>query len=328
MMRYWRLVAFTALPLMCSTPSFVQAWFGILAPERAIAWSNAGIPGGVPTTWVNCVTAACNTAFATPTAANINAALAGAPANSVVRIPAGTISLSSSIRANRSNVILRGAGPTQTTIALNGNNILMGNGSGNQGSTPGGIASTNLTTYAKGSTVLTLASTSGLSAGQIVAVLENNPGYVNPTGNEGNENSMWRLSPLDFFGGSAQSLAELVEIVSVDSSSQITIAAPGLSTTYTSGLNPKVISWSTSGVYHHNGVENMTVNASSSNFAVALVFCNYCWVKNVVVTNTARSGFYSFFGYRTEFRDSYLSASNTGGAPTQYGIEIDRSSLV
>jgi len=328
MMRYWRLIAFIPLLLMCSTPSFGQAWSGVLAPERAITWSNSGIPGGVPTAWANCVTTACNTAYATPTAANINAALAGAPANTVVRIPAGTVSLSASIHANRSNVTLRGAGPTQTTVTLNGHNILMGNGSGAQGSTPGSLASTTLSTVAKGSTVLTVASTAGLSAGQIVAVLQSNPAYVNPTGNEGNENATWLLSPLNFFGGSAQSQAELVEIVTVDSGSQITIAAPGLSTTYSSGLSPKVISWSTIGVYRYNGVENMTVNASNSNFAVALVFCNYCWIKNVAVTNTARAGYYSFFSYRTELRDSYLSATNTAGAPTEYGIEIDRSSLV
>lgn len=304
-----------------------QLWSTILSSDRAMNWTYAGIPGGVPTGWSDCTNTACNTAFSTPTTANIDAALAGAPDNTVVRIPAGTHSMTGSINANRSNVILRGAGPTQTTITLNGNNILMGNGSGGQGSAPGSLASTALSTYTKGSTVLTVASSTGMSAGQIVAVLQDNPAYVNPTGNEGNQNATWIAATPAFFGGSSQSLAELVEIVTVDSSTQITISPPGLSLTYTAGLNPKVIRWSTSGVYRYNGVENMTVNASSSNFAVALVFCNYCWIKNVTVTNVARSGYYAFFGYRTELRDGYISGGNAPGGPTQYGIEIDRSTL-
>lgn len=310
------------------TPTTGQSWSNLLSSDRALTWTNAGISGGVPTGWSDCVTAACTTAFATPTAANINTALLGAPSNTVVRIPAVPITLTASIHANRSDVILRGAGPTQTTVTLNGFNILMGNGSGGQGSTPGSLVSTTLSTLTKGSTVLTVESSSGMSAGQIVAVLENNPAYVEPTGNEGNENAVWVVSPLNFFGGSAASMSELVSIVSVDSSTQITIAAPGLSATYTSGLNPKVIKWDTSGVYSDNGVENMTVNASGSDFGIALVFCNSCWVKNVTVTNTARSGIYCFFCYRSEIRDSYVSAANSAGAPTEYGIEIDRSSLV
>jgi hypothetical protein len=320
---------FFLLVLALSAPVYAQNWNGILSSGRAIDWSNAGIPGGVPTGWSNCTTTACNTAYSTPTAANINTACAGAPDNSVVRIPAGTYSLSTSIHCNRSNVILRGAGPTQTTLTLNGHNVLMGNGSGGQGSTPSGLGSKTLSTLTKGSTVLTVASTSGMSVGQVVAITESNPAWVNATGNEGNENSTWCTGSLNFFGCSANSVSEMAEITNVNAgANQITIAAPGLSQTYSSGLSPKVIYWSTSGVYKNNGVENMKINASNTDFAVALTFCHSCWVKNVAVINTARSGVYSFFGYRDEIRDSYISASNSAGAPTEYGIEVDRGALV
>jgi hypothetical protein len=122
----------------------------------------------------------------------------------------------------------------------------------------------------------------------------------------------------------------MVKIQSVDSSTQVTLAAPGLIQGYSSGLNPTLIYWSTSGVYSYDGIENMKIDAGTSptsDMAVALVFCNYCWVKNVAVVNAHRAGIYSFFGYRNEIRDSYVSASNTAGAPTEYGIEVDRSSL-
>src|SRR5438270_2066901 len=56
-----------------------------------------------------------------------------------------------------------------------------------------------------------------------------------------------------------------------------------------------------------------------------MVFYNYCWVKNVADTYIARAGVYSLDSYRDEIRDSYISSSNTSGAPTQYGIELDRS---
>lgn len=316
--------------LLCSALSYGQAWSGILAPARAVDWTQAGIPGGIPSgTWANCVTAACNTAFATPTVANINSACASAPNQTVVRIPAGTFSMSGSIHCNRSNVVLRGAGPTQTTLNINGNSILMGNGNGGQGSTPGGLGSTSLSTLAKGSTVLTVGSTAGLSANQVVTIYEANAAYVRPNGFEGNENATWCPSPsLDFFGCSTRSMAEMVWITSVNNGTQITIAAPGLSKTYTSGLTPALFYWSTTGVYSYDGVENMKLTGANE-FALSLVFCNFCWIKNMAVITTSGSYrmVYSFNSYRNEIRDSYLQGYNSGSAPRQYGIELDRSYL-
>jgi hypothetical protein len=329
MRRFSHLFALFSLLLLCSRPSFGQAWSGILAPSRAIDWSNTGIPGGIPDGgWSNCATTACNTAYSNPTAANINSACASAPSDTVVRIPAGTYTLSASIACNTNHVVLRGAGPTQTTVVLNGHNILMGNGSGNQGTPPGGLGTTSLSTLTAGSTVLTVGSTSGLSAGQVVEIDELNDTYVNPTGNAGNENATRCSSPLNFFGCSTRSQMEWVRIASVNSgSNQITIAAPGLSKTYSSSLTPQIFYWSTTGVYSYDGVENMKVDAgtsTTSNFAVALVFCDECWVKNVTVVNAHRAGIYCFMSFQDEIQNNYLSASNGAGAPTEYGIECDR----
>lgn len=316
-----------ALIVLLSTLGFGQSWSGILAPARAVDWTNTGVPGGIPSgSWVNCVTAACNTAFSTPTAANINSACATAPNNTVVRIPAGSFSMSTNIHCNRSSVALRGAGPTQTTLTLNGHNIILGNGTNGQGNAPGGLVLTNLTTLTRGSTVLTVASTTGMVAGQVVAVYEANASYVNPAGFSGNENAAWCPAPTpDFFGCSTRSMAEMVQIVSVDSGTQITIAAPGLFKTYTVGLTPQVLRWDTSGVFSNNGIENIKLVATNTDFAIAFIFCNSCWAKNVTVTNIGRAGVYSFLSYRDEIRDSYISASNSPGAPTEYGIEMDRS---
>ncbi len=131
---------------------------------RATDWTQAGIPGGIPDgSWANCTTSACNTlSGGTVTGASITAALASAPNNTVVRIPAGSYTISAAAYANRGNVVLRGAGPTQTTLTLASNNDLYFsvNGTGGLGNYPGSLGSTNWTAgYTAGTTVLTLAST-------------------------------------------------------------------------------------------------------------------------------------------------------------------------
>jgi hypothetical protein len=166
-----------------SFPAFPQAWSTLLAPSRAIDWSNTGIPGGIPSgSWTQCGSTIANGASTT----TINNALSTCGNNQYVLLGAGSFTLSANIKVNRSNVVLRGSGPTQTTVNLNGHDIFFGNGSGGQGSTPGGLGSTALSTLAQGSTTLTVGSTTGLSAGQVVAITENNEAWVQPTGNENN----------------------------------------------------------------------------------------------------------------------------------------------
>ncbi len=315
--------------LFFSTFSHGQAWSGILAPARATDWTNSGISGGIPSgSWTQCG----STLSAGASTSTIQSAINACTSNHYVLFGAGTFTLTAAIHVNASNIELRGSGPTQTTIVLNGYNILLGNGTGNQGSVPGGLGSTTLSTLSQGSTVLTVGSTTGMSSGQIVAIMEQNPSWVTPTGNAGNENSMWCLTPsLNFFGCSADSASEMVQIANVNSgANQITIAAPGLSQTYSSGLVPTVVYWSTTGVYSNDGIRNVKVDAgtsTTSDFAVAFIFCNQCWAQNIAVVNAHRAGIYSLISYRDEIRDSYVSASNGAGAPTEYGIECDRCTL-
>ena len=312
-----------------SLQAFPQAWNGILAPSRAVDWSTAGVQGGIPSgSW----TQSGSTISSGASTSTIQTALNACSGNHYVLLGSGSFTLSASLAINTNGCELRGSGPTATTITLNGHNILMGDGSGGQGSTPGGLAVTNLSTLTQGSTVLTVASTSGLSVGQVVMIYQANQAWVNPVGNEGNENATMCPTPsLNFFGCSTRSASEMVKITNVNSgASQITIAAPGLSQTYVSGSSPQVFFWSTTGPTSSDGVRNLKVDAgtsTTSDFAIASVFCNNCWVQNVAVVNTHRSGIYAFFSYHTEIRDSYVSASNSPGAPTEYGIEADRASF-
>src|SRR4051812_7043434 len=96
----------------------VQAapWSGVLDPSRAIDWSQAGVPGGIPNR-----TTVCATLNPGATAAQINSAIAACPANQVVFLNAGTYNLSTGLFFNnKSNVTVRGAGADQTILKFTG----------------------------------------------------------------------------------------------------------------------------------------------------------------------------------------------------------------
>src|SRR3954471_839964 len=233
--------------LLFSTLLYGQSWSGILDPARAIDWTNAGIPGGIPSgSWANCVTTACNTLNSgTVTAASINAALNSAPNNTVVRVPAGSFTIGSSVASNRGHVVLRGAGPTQTTITLgSGANLFFGaTGTGGLGGEPG-ITATNWTGgLTKGTTVLTVASSSGMSIGQQVVLDQlNNTNLVFTAGSDGTTGSAGRNGTSSFDGSVARAQFQIVEITNI-SGTQITVNPP-VDYTHSTALSPQVFFWS------------------------------------------------------------------------------------
>src|SRR2546427_8063 len=114
-----RVLLLCSLLVLClSTPAHAQLWSGILDPSRAVDWSQAGIPGGIPTRTTICATL---NPGATP--AQINSAIASCPAGQVVFLTAGTYNISGGITFNgQSNVTLRGAGPDKTFLVFSGSN--------------------------------------------------------------------------------------------------------------------------------------------------------------------------------------------------------------
>jgi hypothetical protein len=333
---YFQIFPLIAILVLFSSLCYGQAWTGILAPARATDWTSAGIPGGIPSSaWPNCTTTECNTLFGgTVTGSSITAALNSAPNNTVVRVPGGNFTLSGSTSTNRGNVVLRGAGPNSTTLTLNSNIYLGVSGSSNMGQYPDTLYSTNWTGgLTRGSRSLTLASTAHMVAGQHIVLDQHNAPWVYTTGIEGactSGNSCGRNdSPLQFNGASSRAEPQMVEIQSVDSSTQITIKAPGVGFDHSSGLAPQAFYWNNRGTPGNNryvGVEDIKINANSNDFAIAMPFCDFCWVKNVWVYNLARSAVFFWWGYGDEVRDSYFTSS-LAGAPTQYGIEAIASTF-
>jgi hypothetical protein len=315
------------LALLClvTAPAWAASWPGILAPERAIDWSTAGIPGGIPVR--NTV---CTTVTAGMSTSAIQSAIDNCPVGQVVSFAAGTYNIGS-INVRKA-VTLRGQGPTQTYLNVTGNVTLGGEISWN-GSTSGFF--TNWTGgLTRGSTVLTVASTSGMSAGMTVILDEHNREYVFPQGFQGNcdtSNTCGRQedgSPSWFGGGGAlRAAGTMTKIVSVDSATQITVKDP-VTYTRTLSLVPQVFWWTygaQKGNFEGAGIENMKVYSNENPYSIDIAFCDYCYVRNVSIMQNARSAVRAYWSTHFVIRDSYISSTNTG-APTQYGFEILSSS--
>src|ERR1700733_6224299 len=344
---YSHLFPLISVLLLCSTISYGQSWAGILSPARAVDWTQAGLPGGIPSR-----TTICANVLTSDNTAAIQSKINGCPANQVVQFPTGTWNLSGNIFANK-GIVLRGSGPTNTLINLNGGDIFLGSfGTGGLGGYPNNLGSTNWTGgLTRGSKVLTLASTAGVVAGQRIILDQHNAPYVFTLAVEGEciaGNSCGRndctqaVDPnhpngsncpggttLQTWGSDNRAQLEIVEIQSVDSPTQITIKAPGASHDYSLARVPQAFYWNTSGGgnIEYAGVENMKINANGNNDAISMPWCDYCWVRNVAIINIARAAVLFQWSINDEVRNSYFASSNTSGAPTEYGKEMLNTSF-
>src|SRR5213594_1231643 len=152
-----------------------EPWSGILDPSRAIDWSHAGIPGGIPNRETICASLDPGS-----TAAQIDAASAACPADQVVFLTAGTFTLSAGLNM-KSDVTLRGAGANRTKLVFTGTTpcdrgpppypVICLKGSF---SWAGGVENSADWTagYAKGTTVITLSNTANLRAGESFLILD------------------------------------------------------------------------------------------------------------------------------------------------------------
>jgi hypothetical protein len=163
-----RILLLTAF-LLCSLASYGQLWSGILDPTTAIDWTHVGVEG------IPARTSICSTLSATGSnqAAAINTALSGCTSGQAVLLNAGTYLINSNVTVP-SNVTLRGAGADLTILDAHGTSgyaVTLGSSSNN----PAASAALNITAGAtQGSTVVTLASTTGVSVGKFAVINELN----------------------------------------------------------------------------------------------------------------------------------------------------------
>ena len=323
-------------------PVQAQLWSGIVNPNRASDWTYAGVQGGIPTTRANCTTSACNAlapgGSGSVTTATINAALSGAPANTVVRIRAGTFDLTGTI-TTPSNITLRGAGPNGTILNMsNPSNVCDPGGLGTQSvcmgqDTAGGgyydgpqNTATWTAGYAKGTSVITLSASPPVGRLIILDQIMDTPG------SSGLNVSNIGASLCRGSGSGERCYIQPVVVQSVSGTGpyQVTISPPIQGAYWSSGHTP--------GAYWSNlqgdaeGLEDIKIIQAAGGWMVAtLKHCKGCWLKNVSFVETyggspgccgGRAHVAIIESIHTTVRDSYFYGTHSANVQS-YGVEDD-----
>jgi hypothetical protein len=285
-----------------------QPWAGILDPSRAIDWSGAGIPGGIPARTTICANWYNGSGAPASTIGNngdyyFRADVAHASAeykktsgtwaatgNEFTYYVSGNISLPS-------NITLRGAGANLTILDAHGTSgNVIGLGSG----TPAFASAISITGgTAAGSTSITVASSSGISVGAYLLITQLNDGTtVNTSGSEG------ACTWCD--GGQASGTRAQGQIVEVTSVSGTTIGiTPGLYVAYT--RTPTATPFTASA--KNAGVENLQVYANNTGYAANFYMgeCAYCWLSGVEGNYADGDHVEIDWSYRGIVQNSYFS---------------------
>jgi hypothetical protein len=189
----WEVLRFTLCALsfallLTDSAQATTPWEGILDPNRAIDWSTAGIPGGIPVRNTNCAAiaaSACGNGSADCTS-TIQNALNGCASGEVVSLGAGYFLLNGVLNIP-GNVTLRGRGADQTILSIKSTSgsaaITMGtwtvpwNMAGNVSIVGGATA---------GSQSIVVSDASGIMVGGYLLITElNDPSFVSIAGDEG-----------------------------------------------------------------------------------------------------------------------------------------------
>jgi len=310
------------LVLSAGFTAFAQGQQTIVSPGRSVDWRNAGVPGGIPAR-----TTACATLSPGATAAQINSAIANCPSGQVVMLNAGTYNLSAGITfGNRSNVTLRGAGPDQTFLVFSASSSCHGLGadvcvSNGETNWPGGPANSAAWSagYAKGTTQITLSSTTHLSVGNFLVLDQ-----LNDSSDTGQifvcETSGVCADEGPADGERANRAQEQIVSVTAISGNTVTIS-PGLYMPNWRASQSPGAWWPTTTI-KMSGVENLSLDHTASNEQAGIVLMNAynCWVKNVRSLNPNRSHVWLYLAAASTVRDSYFYGTKNA-ASQSYGAE-------
>ncbi|MGB7310125.1 MAG: hypothetical protein WBC67_13780, partial [Candidatus Acidiferrales bacterium] len=164
--------------LVVATAQAQTPWSGIISSSRATNWSSAGVSGGIPSgSWAQCgstITAYGSTG-SPGSPSTINNAVTSCPPNTYVQLGAGTFYLNSGILiSGHNNVAVRGMGADQTLLIFTGQNscdglyaaVCVESSDVNwAGGLSNGPVNWTASSYAQGTTTISLASASNLKVG-------------------------------------------------------------------------------------------------------------------------------------------------------------------
>jgi hypothetical protein len=291
--------------------SLTDAVAQLIPDDRKIDW-DAGIPCGIPNrNKTNIVVTsppygAVGDGIKDDTSA-LQAAFDACASNQVVFIPQGTYRVSRSLSITAKCITIRGAGPGKTII-----DSFCSNGVGVLSFGPPkyihqGPFANVLSGATKGSTTITVSSTSGnVVGGYMTFDQTNDPTFVTNIGSEGPANWVSREN-------GKRAMGQIVEVTSI-SGNTVTFQPP-LYSSYSQALAPQICSFS--GGAKLSGIEDLTVrgNNTGSRQHFRMEGASYCWLKNVESEFADGDHVDIFNSFRCEVRDSYFhdAFSHTSG---------------
>lgn len=320
-MRSTRLLFLPLVVIGLVVTSSAQNWSGILSPSRAIDWSNAGIPGGIPSgNWTqsgSTIQASTYGNGSNDASGDINAALASCGTDHYILLGAGTFRINSAVGVP-SNCALRGSGANQTILnCYVGNNacVYAGQNSGGGGDVAPSLSdAVNVTGgLTKGSTSITVSSTAGMSVGNYLLISQlNDASFVSNSAaaNNGGSICTWCDGGIGWNGTRTQ--GQIVQITSI-SGSTVGITSGGNSSVTNPGLyyaydkTPLAVPFSGAATYA--GIEALQVYAENTgameNFYLGT--CMYCWIHGVE-SNYADGNWAEIdWGFHDQISNSYMS---------------------
>jgi hypothetical protein len=302
----------------------ISAFSDLIPSDRIIDWSQAGVPGGIPSypVWTN-MTLLDPTGTSDCSAA-IQSALDNCPPFYAVKIPSGTFKITNMISLTHTNV-LRGNGTNNTSLLISG--VYAGSWAGIRI----GVAFGGDTTWPvvpssaiKGATSITCSNVSGLSVSNLVVIEQQNDNdLVYNYSDEGGSLAQ------DWYYGTNHNMAQLIEIRSI-SGTNISFWPP-LFFNYTNTLLSPTIHRKGNGTFVYGcGVENLLIG-QTSNFGeknIDFTFAKYSWISNIISTNCYKYHVQLNAAFACEVRDSLLfdaQGSTSGGS---YGLSLALGSTV
>lgn len=288
--------------------------------DRKIDWAPgtySGVPGGLyqfrpggasqRTTLIDVTQAPYNAdnTGATNVASAILSAWNAASSGQVVYLPAGTYLLTSGLDlGTKKNVTLRGAGIGQTLIVVSGNvRISVGSGSDYQWSWP---TSNNTVTagLTKGSTEVTIGSTTNFSVGQIIQIKLSNV----------QDNTAIAAGAVPHISvGGYSNLRRQKAIVTGKTATTLSFTPP-IVCTPGEGVTGVVNVAQFQG--ERVGIEDLEIDLDDATNAIPLNFsqCYACWLYRVKMTNTPNYHVYFNDSAFCEMRQCWLDGRQVGGS--------------
>ena len=319
------MIAVLSCVILISLPAHSRAQTltpALTAAGRIIDWSKAGVAGDIPAR-----ATICTELQPGATASAINAAIA-ACRNGVVALAAGTYTLSGGITfRGSSNVTLRGAGPDQTIVkftaadpcnGIHANICVRGASDVWSGNIPDSHVRRWADGYAKGTTKITLSSTSRLSVGQMIV--------LDQLDDKSDTKHVYVCATLACSqegkpaGRAGRAQQQFVQITAIDGK-RVTISPGIYMVNWRASQSPEAWWWGSTST--RNAVESMTLDHSASPAQAGIAVQNAydCWIRNVKSLNAGRNHVWINQAARIEVRDSYFYGTKNA-ASQSYGVEF------